>query len=183
MSDTIETAIAMIAAERQRQIDMEGYTTEHDAKDGAATLLLAAGCYLADWCQPGTVPSAWPWARQYWKPKGAIRNLVRAGALAQASIDVAPSPGAQSVYDQSVARLALTLSEARSTTTHLRAGIEALADEWEAESRRLTAFIDGTPGPGSLFAGSPERRHARIAHQYAAELRALLSADDEKAAR
>ena len=82
--DQQQTGAQAIAAERQRQIDMEGYTTEHDAKDGAATLLLAAGCYLADWCQPGTVPSAWPWARQYWKPKGAIRNLVRAGALAQA---------------------------------------------------------------------------------------------------
>lgn len=63
----------------------------------------------------------------------------------------------------------------------LRAGIEALADEWEAESQRLTAFIEGTPGPGSLFAGSPERRHARLSYQHASALRALLSTDDEKA--
>jgi hypothetical protein len=36
--------------------------------------------------EPG-VPKMWPWARQWWKPTGARRDLVKAAALLLAEIE------------------------------------------------------------------------------------------------
>lgn len=86
----------LITAERQRQIDVEGYTAEHDHGHFVGTPLLAAARgYLA---VPGTVdrpidpavsPAGWPWAGRYWKPSpnDRVRELVKAGALIAAEID------------------------------------------------------------------------------------------------
>lgn len=84
---------ALIAAERRRQVEVEGWTADHDAGHGPTVLLAAAKCY--GWAAVGAegnakpAPALWPWARSWWKPKDRLRNLVRAGALAQAAADIA----------------------------------------------------------------------------------------------
>lgn len=83
-------AIEEIEAERQRQIDAEGWTPKHDDGHGNGQLARAAACYaLADNGNPISrgVPFEWPWARSWWKPKDRRRNLIRAGALIVAEIE------------------------------------------------------------------------------------------------
>jgi len=96
--------VALIAAERHRQVTEEGYTPEHD-RDHAYELTWAARCYAENvalnlgngptW-EPGanwhTVPDfqdfPWPWHKDFWKPTGdPVRDLVKAGALIAAAID------------------------------------------------------------------------------------------------
>jgi hypothetical protein len=89
------TGIELIAQERQRQIEKEGWTPEHDDEHDYGELAIAAACYAVEdtdaWV---THPEAdedgvryWPWASEEWKPKDTISNLVRAGALIAAEID------------------------------------------------------------------------------------------------
>jgi hypothetical protein len=86
----------LIAAERQRQVEAEGWTTHHDDwehRDGE--LVLAAFCYLTKYgalingerCGDPDPPDGWPWDASWWKPSSPIRNLVKAGALIAAEID------------------------------------------------------------------------------------------------
>jgi hypothetical protein len=89
--------IELIAAERQRQIDVEGWSPDHDAdwEDGqlgqaaeayrlAATGMLKGSTAKA-WKTP---PPIWPWDRRWWKPSDdPVCNLVKAGALIAAEID------------------------------------------------------------------------------------------------
>lgn len=81
----------LIRAERQRQIDAEGWTPEHDDVHSRGELARAACSYAMHASydrDPAEVPSFWPWEREWWKPKDdQIRNLVRAGALIAAEID------------------------------------------------------------------------------------------------
>ncbi|MBG5234639.1 hypothetical protein GHU69_30610, partial [Pseudomonas aeruginosa] len=84
-----------VQAERRRQITVEGFDTSND--DASAGLIaLAAGCYAlhaggigTDW--PGGIRNGsalfWPWDEEWWKPKSARENLVRAGALVLAEIE------------------------------------------------------------------------------------------------
>lgn len=87
---------ALIAAERIRQISVEGYTPEHDAVHHADNKGLAWGafCYLERASQDRlpqddpSMPHLWPFDRKAWKPKPTrMRNLVVAGALIAADID------------------------------------------------------------------------------------------------
>ena len=80
----LPTGLDLIRDERQRQIDSEGWTPEHDAAHGSSRLLRAAEAY--EWSDA----TLWPWDREWWKPKDAIRDLIRAGALYQAAADVSP---------------------------------------------------------------------------------------------
>jgi hypothetical protein len=90
-----KTGVELIANERQRQIEKEGWTPEHDDWHLDGALSSAAECYLLELRarkQRGQVvkspPPAWPWERDWWKPSGdPIRNLVKAGALIAAEID------------------------------------------------------------------------------------------------
>ena len=86
---TNRTGQQLIAAERQRQIDSEGWTANHDDQHGQETLELAALCYRDAENQEVAVPSQWPWSPEWWKPKSRQRNLERAGALYQAAAEVA----------------------------------------------------------------------------------------------
>ncbi|MEQ0961574.1 hypothetical protein [Pseudomonas aeruginosa] len=99
-----------VQTERRRQITVEGFDTSND--DGSAgQIALAAGCYAlhaggigTDW--PGGIRNGsalfWPWDEEWWKPKSARENLVRAGALVlaeierldRAGISQSPQPGA-----------------------------------------------------------------------------------------
>jgi hypothetical protein len=81
---------ALIAVERQRQINREGYDYGHDDAHSEGELLAAAACYLTPPVGSGwgpTPPLSWPWEPEAWKPKDRISDLVRAGALIAAEID------------------------------------------------------------------------------------------------
>jgi hypothetical protein len=83
---TTTRALADVAAERARQIDVEGWTTEQDDGLEFEELPIAAVCYIiAD--AYDSVPEPWPFAVHWWKPKDRRRNLVRAGALILAEIE------------------------------------------------------------------------------------------------
>ena len=84
-----EVGVAMIRAERLRQVAVEGYTPEHDARHrpdelamaGAAYALDSAGCPLA-------AVDAWPFTSASFKPgPKPLDSLVKAGALIAAEID------------------------------------------------------------------------------------------------
>lgn len=91
--------IASIAAERQRQIEEEGWTSEHDDAHEDGALAVAASLYAFQassdaahshglaLARRGSCVWQWPWAADWWKPKDRRRDLVRAGALIAAEID------------------------------------------------------------------------------------------------
>lgn len=90
------TGAELIAAERQRQQDAEGWTPEHDDEHDLSELTRAALVYakLASLqaCDPDAPippdPQGWPWRFYWWKPSHEpIGNLVKAGALIAAEID------------------------------------------------------------------------------------------------
>ena len=100
------TGVELIAVERKRQIDVEGWTPEHDDAHESSEMSGAAIAYagmanrviryandmsdeelsrVVEW-----VPNDWPlqWSTDWWKPSlHPIRNLVKAGALIAAEID------------------------------------------------------------------------------------------------
>jgi hypothetical protein len=95
------TGIDRIAAERQRQIDAEGYSPEHDLEHTNSALAFAAACYAVPgaiyrveakdgqvtWWEP------WPhgWRRRLFphsdSTESRLRDLEKAGALIAAEID------------------------------------------------------------------------------------------------
>lgn len=99
----MKTGLDLIAEERQRQQDVEGYTAAQD--DGhlcgemacAASVYAEAAVCLAAGDEADTVRhdifhsqcvSAWPWDESYLKLEGGpIRCLAKAGALIAAEID------------------------------------------------------------------------------------------------
>lgn len=91
----VMNGIQLIAAERARQIQVEGWNAEHDQEHVNGELTEAAVCYaeaassqIRGACGWGRMPRAWPWNRQWWKPSPeAVRNLVKSGALIAAEID------------------------------------------------------------------------------------------------
>lgn len=87
------TGCQMIAAERKRQIEVEGWTADHDSKHVCGELTDAAVCYAIRgyWRTryDSFLKALWPWDSKYWKPTqdDRIRELVKAGALIAAEID------------------------------------------------------------------------------------------------
>lgn len=84
-------ALRDVAAERRRQIDVEGWTPEHDDVVGGGVLADAATCYAMFQGTDSELPKGyydlWPWDRGWWKPKDRRSNLVRAAALLLAEIE------------------------------------------------------------------------------------------------
>lgn len=82
-----------VAAERGRQIALEGRSSKHDDAMQPGELAVAGLCYAGHaaatlaGCGQDTIPSPWPWHQRFWKPKGPRRDLVRAAALLIAEID------------------------------------------------------------------------------------------------
>lgn len=80
-------ASTLIRAERQRQIDKEGWSYQHDMEHTDGALLAAANVYLhfgtekAGPVNERGIPVAWPWEDEWFKPKDRQSNLVRSGAL------------------------------------------------------------------------------------------------------
>lgn len=103
----MNTGIDIIAAERQRQIEKEGWTKEHDDEHKKGELAEAAACYAMsknsrDFLKDATndyleelgwdgsnSPVLWPWDYEWWKeePEDRIKELAKAGALIAAEID------------------------------------------------------------------------------------------------
>ena len=83
------TGAELIAQERKRQIEVEGWTPEHDSLHEFNELAGAAVCYAK--YAMGYEPWAeanWPWDRKWFKPtEDPVPNLVKAGALLAAEID------------------------------------------------------------------------------------------------
>lgn len=108
MSNWVFSQAAMdVLLERQRQVEIEGWTPEHDDEHREGGLAFAAACYaghagaesailsgtdadgarfvhrIQEWVRYG-----WPWGRSWWKPAPNLRrNLVKAGALILAEIE------------------------------------------------------------------------------------------------
>lgn len=82
------TGSDMIALERKRQVEVEGYDAQHDNNEQDGTLEKAAMAYL--YSSIGNRKEGmkvWPWCLPFFKPKTQVRDLVRAGALIAAAID------------------------------------------------------------------------------------------------
>lgn len=80
----MKTGIELIAAERLRQIDEEGFNSDHDDDHSVSELAVAAAALITcDW-KVGRV--SWPWDNGI-KILDRKSNLVRAGALIAAEID------------------------------------------------------------------------------------------------
>ena len=82
------TGSDMIAIERKRQVEVEGYNARHDNNEQDGTLEKAAMAYL--YSSVGNRKEGmkvWPGCLPFFKPKTQGRDLVRAGALIAAAID------------------------------------------------------------------------------------------------
>ncbi|MDG4402775.1 hypothetical protein L5F59_12170 [Pseudomonas aeruginosa] len=79
-----------VQVERRRQVEVEGWTPEHDDEHDTGALASAAGCYaMFSLAYPAGDPSRfWPWDKSWWKPSpDGRRNMVKAGALILAEIE------------------------------------------------------------------------------------------------
>lgn len=95
----MKTGIELIAAERERQTNIEHWTPEHDDSHDDFELGYAARCYEESPTErdlPGgdidlktATPNDWPWDDEWWKPTpdDRQRELVKAGALYRAEIE------------------------------------------------------------------------------------------------
>lgn len=89
------SAIRDIDQERQRQIEIEGWSLEHDDKYTRGQIAQAAAVYVSGATYQATIgdPNGalyglhWPWDRAWLKWKDQRSNLVRAGALIVAEIE------------------------------------------------------------------------------------------------
>lgn len=87
-----EYVILEIARERERQIEQEGWTPEHDDGHVSGEIAQAAACYALPRPEMGgfvNIPRLWPWSwsHQWWKPKDRRGDLIRAAALIVAEIE------------------------------------------------------------------------------------------------
>lgn len=92
--------VSLIAAERKRHVEEEGWTAEHDARHVAGEIAIAAAVYALPEVERRELPYydpqyggdgsplLWPWPGWY-KPRRDDRvcELVKAGALIAAEID------------------------------------------------------------------------------------------------
>jgi hypothetical protein len=87
----LSPAMTAVIAERIRQIEIEGWSTEHDDRHDCGDLASAAACYAScagvNAIENVKPPHGWPWEFSWWKPQGFRRDLVRAGALIVAEIE------------------------------------------------------------------------------------------------
>lgn len=97
----MNNALELIAAERERQISVEGWTPSHDEAHKLGEMAGAAAIYALHACgfeNPHAIEAkrhavthrvrVWPWADAWWKPsENPVRDLVKAGALIVAEIE------------------------------------------------------------------------------------------------
>lgn len=86
------SALKDVAAERQRQIEKEGWTSLHDDQHDTGEMARAAACYALS-AGPEKVSDLslihklWPWEWVWFKPRSKREDLVRSGALILAEIE------------------------------------------------------------------------------------------------
>lgn len=81
-----------VLAERERQINAEGWTPEHDDAHWKGEIADAAACYAILAGKGATAnehdqPGWWPWHWTWWRSTTRRRDLVKAGALILAEIE------------------------------------------------------------------------------------------------
>ena len=94
------TGVEIIAAERKRHTEVEGWTAEHDDQHSAGEIAMAAVVYAMppkerdnEILRQNFAELLWPWEWHWFKPSkrktvsGRIRELAKAGALMAAEID------------------------------------------------------------------------------------------------
>lgn len=98
------SGVELIAEERKRQIEKEGWDTEHDDSHPPFSMAIAGACYALDlkasivlcanhrdddFTVNDALDCLWPWDGKWWKPTpdDPIRQLTKAGALIAAEID------------------------------------------------------------------------------------------------
>jgi len=102
-SSDSSVGVRLIADERQRQIEEEGFGPERDDQYTNGQLAEAAACYAStdtiyhkrETCVEGdgrlphvSFGNVWPWRCAWWKPtESRVRALQKAGALIAAEID------------------------------------------------------------------------------------------------
>jgi hypothetical protein len=92
-----KTGVELIVEERQRQIENEKWTLQHDRDmhyEGELASAALTYCMTEDQRynlkrNGKDVPETWPWDGKWWKPSpdDRIRELTKAGALIAAEID------------------------------------------------------------------------------------------------
>lgn len=99
LSEGKKSGVQLIAEERMRQINVEGWTTEHDATHQEGQMAMAAAVYAwphtymstgAPRCAIITKRELWPWDEKWYKPnqrENKVADLIKAGALIAAEID------------------------------------------------------------------------------------------------
>ncbi len=106
------TGIELIAKERQRQIENEGWTISHDDTHTDEQIAYAAACYATPpegrktWISGKLLSPWWPWSDLYWKPTpdNRIRELVKAGALIVAEIERLQRAGEAGIAEGAVGK-------------------------------------------------------------------------------
>lgn len=89
----MKTGIELIAQERKRQIEEEGWDAEHDRlANNDEQLAEAAALYALPEIRRSyryDIRNLWPWDMKWWKPTpdNRIKELTKAGALIAAEID------------------------------------------------------------------------------------------------
>jgi hypothetical protein len=93
----MKSGIELIAAERQRQLEVEDWNAQHDDCHDEGEMAQAAICYATpesdrkyhnNYLKPAYL-KGWPWEMTQWKPSpdNRIKELTKAGALIAAEID------------------------------------------------------------------------------------------------
>lgn len=84
-------ALKDVLSERQRQMEVEGWSIEHDDSYHEGEMAIAAASYAmpvsAKPVHKDYPPFYWPWSLKWWKPSTYRRNLVKAAALIIAEIE------------------------------------------------------------------------------------------------
>jgi hypothetical protein len=87
----VTNAARDVLAERARQISVEGWTPQHDDQHAGGSMAFAAAAYAVHANAGQRVSSPlwnWTgWSRDWWKPKDARSDLIRAAALLLAEIE------------------------------------------------------------------------------------------------
>lgn len=100
----VPSVLLEIAAERKRQIEVEGYDAKHDDEHSHGEIARAAACYAylagaesdwdrqeqkKEWWGPrhSWLRQMWPWEWFYFKPKGRRNELICSAALSLAEIE------------------------------------------------------------------------------------------------
>ncbi len=87
------SAIDDIKDERRRQIEVEGWSAQHDDRHDQSEIAMAAACYALsgnDVLVIGGIskaPLLWPWCKKWWKPASRRKDLIKAAALLIAEIE------------------------------------------------------------------------------------------------